>query len=65
MQKLILVLLVITAMSSTLSAEVIDTVTLHITLTVPERPITAETPEGDNGRYEIEKSDDTIYVIAK
>ena len=64
MQKLIIALLII-VLSSTLSAEVIDTVTLHITLTVPERPITAETPEGDNGRYEIEKSDDTIYVIAK
>ena len=64
MQKLIIVLLII-AMSSTLSAEVIDTVTLHITLTVPEPPITAETPEGDNGRYKVEKTDDIIYVIAK
>ena len=64
MQKLILVLLII-ALSSTLSAKVIDTVTLHITLTVPEPPITAETPEGDNGRYEVEKADDTIYVTAK
>ena len=34
-------------------------------LTVPEPPITAETPEGDNGRYKVEKTDDIIYVIAK
>ena len=64
MQKLILVLLII-ALSSTLSAKVIDTVTLHITLTVPEPLITAETPEGDNGRYEVEKTDNTIYVTVK
>lgn len=64
MQKLIIALLII-AMSSSISAEVIDTVTLHITLTVPEPPITAETPEGDNGRYEVEKTDDTIYVTVK
>lgn len=65
MQKLILVLLVIIALSSSLSAEVIATATLHITLTVPEPPITAMTPEGDNGRYEVEKTDDTVYVTVK
>lgn len=64
MQKLIIALLII-AMSSSISAEVIDTVTLHITLTVPEPPITAETPEGDKGRYEVEKTDDTIFVTVK
>lgn len=64
MQKLIIALLII-AISSSLSAEIIDTVTLHITLTVPEPPITTETTEGDNGRYEVEKTDDTIYVTAK
>lgn len=47
------------------SAKVVATATLRMTLTVPEAPVTTETEEGDYGEYAVDKTDGYVYVTAK
>lgn len=65
MRRIALLVICIVIVIGTVSAKVIATATLRVTLTVPAPPITAETEEGDYGEYAVEKTDSCVYVTAK
>ena len=65
MRKLIILLFMLMIIVLPCFGKVIANVTLHITLTVPPKPVTSYTEEGDYGNYYIQHEENTVFIVAK
>ena len=61
---LIIVLFLLLVADFLLFPDVIATATLHLTLEVPPRPVTAATVDGDYNVYTVRRTNGRIYVTS-